>query len=140
MKDIWHWIDTSGIHVLTYEFNSKFNHHLNYKILFHIFGLRNRFSYGSKIIQTITISKNDNSIASIKLIGRQHSSLTDVVDHINFCYAYLVRLTWDMRLKTKLEVHHLLHLNQCQCQFQWLDDFQHRNCIWKNRYSFVQSP
>lgn len=38
----------------------------------------------------IIIDERANLIDVIKFIGRQHSSLTDIMDHINFCYAFQV--------------------------------------------------
>lgn len=51
--------------------------------------IRNRFFNGNSVKLTIDIRKDD-SISAVKFLGRQHSQLVGIMEHINFCYSFQV--------------------------------------------------
>lgn len=96
-----------------------------YIFLFVYLVARNRNRFLTTNIQ------NDDKIEAINFIGRQHCLLIDIMDHINFCYAFQVRTFFQIVV---IEI--VIFIRNC-LNFILLDVNSSCDCVWEKCFFFL---
>lgn len=100
-------------------------HRMFYIFLFVYLVARNRNRFLTTNIQ------NDDKIEAINFIGRQHCLLIDIMDHINFYYAFQVRTFFQIVV---IEI--VIFIRNC-LNFILLDVNSSCDCVWEKCFFFL---